>query len=234
MNKMMIPMLLIVGGAAVLMLTAQGWLPRLGMQLHEVSFIDRIAQYQIFAFGLALAVAGLTLWLNPASKVLLRTGDLSVVAVKESWLGINGHSSWRANATSLLLIISLATAIFMGLALKQGGHLSNFQWSFLPLILLFSLSNSLSEELIFRFGVAGTLLHHAPKLLILLLSAALFGLPHYAGWPNGPVGVLMAGVLGYVLGKATLETTGLGIAWVIHFVQDVIIFTALFMMNVKS
>lgn len=44
----------------------------------------------------------------------------------------------------------------------------------------------------------------------------------------------MAGVLGYVLCKATLETTGLGIAWVIHFVQDVIIFTALFMMNVKS
>ncbi|TAE80973.1 MAG: CPBP family intramembrane metalloprotease, partial [Bacteroidetes bacterium] len=71
------------------------------------------------------------------------------------------------------------------------------------------------------------------KTTVLLLSAILFGLPHYAGFPNGPIGVVMAGVLGYILSKATYETQGIGIAWVIHFLQDVIIFTALFMMNSK-
>ena len=34
---------------------------------------------------------------------------------------------------------------------------------------------------------------------IFFISAILFGLPHYAGMPNGIVGATMAGVLGFVL-----------------------------------
>ena len=94
--------------------------------------------------------------------------------------------------------------------------------------------NSLTEELIFRFGIVGSLFNHYPKLTVLIISAILFGLPHYFGWPSGFVGILMSGVLGYILCKATIETKGLSIAWSIHFVQDIIIFTALFMMNVKK
>ncbi|HHX23791.1 MAG TPA: CPBP family intramembrane metalloprotease [Thermoanaerobacterales bacterium] len=71
-------------------------------------------------------------------------------------------------------------------------------------------------------------------MTILIISAILFGLPHYFGFPNGFMGVLMSGVLGYILCKATIETKGLSIAWAIHFVQDIIIFTALLMMNVKQ
>ncbi|MDZ7899137.1 MAG: CPBP family intramembrane glutamic endopeptidase [Arcicella sp.] len=71
------------------------------------------------------------------------------------------------------------------------------------------------------------------KLWVLLISAILFGLPHYQGYPNGAAGVIMAGVMGYVLSKATYETSGIGIAWAIHFVTDLIIFTALLMMNIK-
>jgi hypothetical protein len=106
--------------------------------------------------------------------------------------------------------------------------------SFIPLILLFSFTNSLTEELIFRFGVVGGLFNHYPKVTIMIISAVLFGLPHFLGWPSGFVGVLMAGVLGYILCKGTIETKGLAIAWTIHFVQDIIIFTALFMMNPKG
>src|SRR5690554_3906435 len=72
------------------------------------------------------------------------------------------------------------------------------------LVLLFSLTNSMTEELIFRFGIVGGLFNHYPKLTILIISAILFGLPHYFGFPNGFMGVLMSGVLGYILCKATI------------------------------
>lgn len=97
----------------------------------------------------------------------------------------------------------------------------------------FLLTNSLTEELIFRFGIVGGLFNHYPKLTLLVISSILFGLPHYFGCPSWIVGILMSGVLGYILCKVTVETKGLSIAWTIHFVQNIIIFTALFMMNVK-
>jgi membrane protease YdiL (CAAX protease family) len=121
----------------------------------------------------------------------------------------------------------------MFLAVKHTNNMENFQWGFMPLVLLLSFSNSLAEELIFRFGVVGGLFNHYPKLTILIISAILFGLPHYFGWPRGIIGVIMSGLLGYILCKATIETKGFSVAWTIHFVQDLIIFTALFMMNIK-
>lgn len=99
--------------------------------------------------------------------------------------------------------------------------------------LLFLFTNSLAEELIFRFALVGGLFNRYSSSTVLLCSAVMFGFPHYWGYPSGVVGVLMSGLLGYVLCKATIETKGLSIAWLIHFVQDLIIFTALFMMNVK-
>jgi hypothetical protein len=59
----------------------------------------------------------------------------------------------------------------------------------------------------------------------LLLSAALFGIQHYYGVPYGIAGILMAGILGWLLGKSMLETKGFAWAWLIHFAQDVLIFT---------
>jgi len=51
------------------------------------------------------------------------------------------------------------------------------------------------------------------------------GIGHYFGVPYGVVGVIMASFLGWMLGKAMLETRGFFWAWLIHFVQDVLIFT---------
>lgn len=66
---------------------------------------------------------------------------------------------------------------------------------------------------------------------IFLVSAAIFGVAHYRGVPFGVPGVFLAGVLGFVLAKSVYETGGFFWAWTIHFVQDVIIITTLFMMH---
>ena len=226
--------LIVVGIATILLVTATTFTKEIALQIHPSNFVNSLAKYQFFALVVGILVTIAILILSPDSRQFLNKGQLSIIAEKEKWLGINGKSSWKINGLQLLLFISIATGIFMFMAVKYTNSINNFQWGFIPLILLFSLTNSLTEELIFRFGIVGGLFNHYPKLTILIISAILFGLPHYFGWPSGIVGILMSGVLGYILCKATIETKGLSIAWTIHFVQDIIIFTALFMMNVKT
>jgi uncharacterized protein len=222
-----------VAGATLLLVSANTVLSKIGWTMHENAFINGILKYQLYAFAIAFLIALITLVLSPESKVLLKFGAVDSIAIKEKWLGINGKSSWKSNGLQLLFFISCATALFMFLGVKYTNSLGNFKPYFIPFILLISLTNSLSEELIYRFAIHGNLMNSSKKMTVLLMSGVLFGIPHFYGFPSGVIGVIMAGVLGYVLSKATYETEGLGIAWGIHFVQDLIIFTALFMMNVK-
>ena len=225
--------LLVVGIATILLVTATRFTNVIALQIHPNNFVNGMAKYQFFALVVGLLVTITILVVSPESRQFLNKGQLSIIADKEKWLGINGKYSWKINGLQLLLFISIPTGVCMFIAVKYTNSIDNFQWGFIPLIVLFSLTNSLTEELIFRFGIVGGLFNQYPKLYILIISAILFGLPHYFGWPSGFVGVFMSGVLGYVLCKATIETKGLSIAWTIHFVQDIIIFTALFMMNIK-
>lgn len=219
---------------SAILMSANHFLPKVELTLHDNSFVNALLKYQLLALFLAFLVLFATLKITPESIKILRFGDLSTIAIKEKWLGINGITTWKSNGLQLLFFISLATSIFMFLAVKYTDSLGNFQWTFVPLILLIALTNSFSEEMIYRFAINGNLIALASKLIVLSISAVLFGLPHYLGYPSGIVGVIMAGLLGYILSKATYETQGVGIAWTIHFVQDVVIFTALFMMNLKN
>jgi uncharacterized protein len=222
-----------VACATLLLVSANTVLSKMAWTMHENAFINGILKYQLYAFAIAILIALITLVLSPESTILLKFGAVETIAIKEKWLGINGKSSWKTNGLQLLFFISCATALFMFLGVKYTNSLDNFKGYFIPFILFVSFTNSLSEELIYRFAIHGNLIHFPTKMTVLLMSAVLFGIPHYWGFPSGVIGVIMAGVLGYVLSKATYETQGLGIAWGIHFMQDLIIFTALFMMNVK-
>jgi hypothetical protein len=51
---------------------------------------------------------------------------------------------------------------------------------------------------------------------------------HYFGTPGKIPGVLLAGFLGWFLAKSIGETHGFFWAWLIHFLQDVVIITGLF------
>ncbi|WP_333693634.1 CPBP family intramembrane glutamic endopeptidase [Flavobacterium sp.] len=224
----------IVSIAAFSLLLSRLLTSKYNFQLHQNQYINGLAKHQCFALLIAIVFIALFLCKNPASKEFFQIGELSSIAEKEKWIGINGNSTWLKNGLQLLFFISLATGIFVGLGVMNSGSISNFQLSFIPFILLFSLTNSFAEEIIFRYAIIAGLEDYYPKGLILITSAILFGIPHFFGNPSGIVGVIMSGLLGYILCKATLETRGLSIAWGIHFVQDIIIFTGLLMMNSYS
>ena len=71
------------------------------------------------------------------------------------------------------------------------------------------------------FSFAGWLMLHVPVVQLL-------------AFPIGIIGATMAGVLGLALAKSLYETNGFFWAWTIHFIQDVIIIGALFLLSTKT
>jgi membrane protease YdiL (CAAX protease family) len=145
--------------------------------------------------------------------------------------GIKQGDSWLKTGISLSIVISVATGVFMYFQLKgqevdYGLLKVGILW-----IILFSLTNSFSEEVIYRIGINAPLFALLSPQKIFLISAVIFGLAHFQGMPNGLIGVLLAGLLGYVLSKSVHETNGIFWAWFIHFLQDVIIIGSLFLMR---
>ncbi len=200
--------------------------PMLPLSVSENPAVNRMTAAQL----LTLTLTGLVLLFIGAVnrqgfRKYWRLGDVAAPAEKVSWLGIRSSESWRKVGTSFAIIITLATGAFMYFGVYQN---TPIQWMpALPWVLLFSISNSFSEEMLTRFSLAAGLDGLLSGRTISLWSAAIFGGVHYFGTPGGVPGVLMAGFLGWLLAKSVLETKGFGWAWFIHFLQDVVIIFAL-------
>lgn len=225
--------IILVASAAALLLSAPARLPRVRVGASRLPFVNHQITYQGFALGIALFVTSATVLLYHGSVTLLSVGELADPASAIGWLGVDGRSSWLSTAVGAGATITGLTAAFMVLTVRGRATSITKVLPFLPWVLSFSLLNSLSEELIFRFGILGAGGGLDPYLLC-LISGAIFGVAHYRGMPNGPVGVAMAGLLGWLLARSVVETGGIGIAWAIHFVLDVVILGALVLVEVKS
>lgn len=92
----------------------------------------------------------------------------------------------------------------------------------LPLLVLAAAINAAGEEFWFRSALLGRLAPVLGSSHALWLTAVMFGLGHFYGSPSGPIGVLLAGFLGWFLGKSVLETRGLTIAVATHGVVNTI------------
>jgi membrane protease YdiL (CAAX protease family) len=75
----------------------------------------------------------------------------------------------------------------------------------LPLVLLFAATNAWSEEIISRFVIVAGLYGKLSPSVICWISAVIFGGPHFFGTPSGIFGVMMAGLMGWILAKSMLE-----------------------------
>ena len=94
----------------------------------------------------------------------------------------------------------------------------------LPLILIFAASNAFGEEILYRAPWLGALEGPLGPSQALLLTAAYFGIGHFYGVPYGVLGVGMAFIPGWLMGKAMLETRGFFWAWFIHLCMDTVVF----------
>lgn len=198
-------------------------------------YIDSQFKYQLALLGLAGAVLGVAFFLSKENFLtFFNIGNIYSPAQEVYWLGIGKGESWRTIGTSSVAIITLATFLFMSLGVWQAKAKPGVVFHFFPWVILFSLTNSFAEEAIYRLGVIIPLYGLLGVGTLSLLSAVLFGLPHYRGVPSGFIGIIMASVLGWFLAKSVIETQGIGLAWGIHFLQDVVIYSGIVIMMHKK
>ena len=154
-------------------------------------------------------------------------GDTSAPADPVRWLGIQQDEHWNKIGRNFTVILSSGTLAFLVIAGRPPLDISLRALPFIPAILIAATLNAFNEEMTYKASFLSILEEVVGKQQSLLLMAAYFGIGHFYGVPYGVIGVLMAGFLGWFLGKSMLETRGLWWAWLIHFVQDVLIFSFL-------
>jgi len=222
--------LVIVMGATAIILNLGRFAEKSPFSVSDLEYINTQSKYQILLLGVAMFVLFAIYFVNPANFLaFLALGNIAAPAKGVSWLGISDGESWLSLGASLSFFITLATSTFVYLQFRKSGGGPKQVVPFIPWVLLFSVTNSFSEEIVYRLGIIVPLVGSIDPAYILIISAAAFGAPHLRGMPNGIVGALMAGLLGWLLAKSMVETNGICWAWFIHFLQDIVIFSAFVM-----
>lgn len=201
--------------------TLFGWYARFGMSTFTMQMLG-IQLLRLFV-ALTMVLFMFALKRRPAAFFLVK-GDLRAEAAPIPLL-MSKPSRWNKLGWILSLCISGGTLLFLLLAGRPSFETLLQALPLLPFMLGLALMNSFSEEMSYRAATLSTLHEVVGPQQALLITAAFFGIGHYYGVPYGLVGVLMSGVLGWLLGKSMLETRGFAWAWFIHFLQDVLIFS---------
>jgi membrane protease YdiL (CAAX protease family) len=189
------------------------------------SFSNQMLGNQLLRLGMASFMI-VTLWLirKHRREFFLVKGELNAIAEPVQWLGMDRPLGWKRFSLILTLCITFGTLAFLIISSRPSVNILARVLPLFPVILLVSSMNAFSEEVAYRATLLAPLHGVVGKSQALLLTAFLFGLWHYYGVPYGVIGVIMAGGLGWLLGKSMLETKGMFWAWFIHFWQDVAIF----------
>lgn len=234
----LLPPLIGLAGIACMILISRlqqkAYLPTIALTAYEE--LNVVFTKQLIVLPISFVAIGLIYLYGRKSSVrFFRKGELFAPAQPLRVLGITEDDTWKQVGPRLAAILASGTAGFMIIAVVRARGVVNLRvLTLFPLALLFSTTNAWSEEMFTRFTVVAGLDGRVRPVHKYWISAAIFGIPHYFGTPGGLVGVVMAGFMGWLLAKSVHETRGMFWAWFIHFVQDVVIFTAYLMMLVGS
>jgi hypothetical protein len=201
--------------------TWQGWFGG-----PNAPFVSTMLGIQLGRLIVSLLVIGALVLLGYRREdFFLVPGKLNAPITPVRWLGFPKPDPWTSFGGQYSVYIGLGLLVFLIL----GGRPS---WSsfvqaapIFPAVLLFATMNAFNEEMTYRASLLAGLEPAIGARHALWMTALFFGIGHYFGVPYGVVGVAMSTFLGWMLGKAMLETRGFFWAWFIHFVQDVLIFS---------
>jgi membrane protease YdiL (CAAX protease family) len=154
-------------------------------------------------------------------------GNLAAPAQPIPFLGLRRPMPWTWVGPAFMLLFAVVLAPYLYLTVHPNFNISErivrtFPWSFAVAVL-----NAANEEFQFRCVLLAHLRGVFRPGEAAALTAVFFGLGHYYGQPSGPLGVLMAGFAGWIWARSMIDTRGSVWAFLIHLVQDIVIFTFL-------
>lgn len=172
----------------------------------------------------AIVLSFLLLTGRKRQRFFLVKGDPHAVLERSSLVSTKKPEPWIRVALIFSLVFVLVAALFMVAVYGVSGETFASNWPLIPVVLLIATMNGFNEEFTLRAAPLGELEPVIGKSNSLKTTAAYFGLGHYFGFPSGVIGVILSGFLGWFLGKSMLETKGIFVAWLVHFLTDVPIF----------
>lgn len=203
-------------------------LPALQALFGGSAFDRRMQAEQTGKLAVSLAMIALLLALGYSRRdFFLRGGDLRAPIEPVKWLGFPKAEPWPKFGLLWAFNIAAALAIVQYLGLRPGGAVLLKVAPMLPSILFYAALNAFNEEMTYRAPLLATLEPVGGSRQALWMAAYFFGIAHYFGTPGGLLGGLLSIFMGWILGKAMVETRGLFWAWWIHFLSDVAIFVFL-------
>jgi membrane protease YdiL (CAAX protease family) len=131
---------------------------------------------------------------------------------------------WKSATPFLAMAFALATYLVVRPFL--GTHAWAKAWPLRHAIILLAAANALSEELIYRTALLNVAYKTVPDGIAAAISALIFGLAHIHGQAKGWVVVLGSTACGYVFAVSVIQTQGLFVAWLLHFVQGMFFMAA--------
>ncbi|MDP1880556.1 MAG: CPBP family intramembrane metalloprotease [Parachlamydiaceae bacterium] len=89
----------------------------------------------------------------------------------------------------------------------------------------FAFFNAFLEEVIFRKYFLKSFLNFFTQNISIINQAILFGLIHYNGIPSGLLGITLASIYGFIMGKLSMKYNGNLLPPIIHhFIIDIVVF----------
>ncbi len=203
-------------------------LPFLQARINDAAFGVRLITELALKVVIALVIIAVLFLLGKKrQEFFLVKGDTAAPVEPIRWLGVKAGERWNKFGAWLTLFLSLGTLAFLLLAGKPAPDMLVRVLPFLPVVLLAAAMNAFYEEMIYKAALLSVLESPVGPRQALYMVAAYFGIGHFYGVPYGVIGVVLAGFLGWILGRSMLETRGMFWAWFIHFWQDVWIFSFL-------
>lgn len=201
----------------------------------KITFIGNFGESILLKLIGVLPLIGILLVLFKSPKaVYLVKGDLSIKADGMKWLGIKQDTiNWGKLAVISAVLISLGTLLLTVVTVTGSSAIYNTSnlLKYFPFVILFALINSLCEGIVFRNAILGSLRNVLQKNQAIWMAALIFGIGHFYGAPSGIVGVVMSTLLGWYLSRSMVETKGFAASWIIHFLQDVVIFSTILLLG---
>lgn len=201
-----------------------GWAPIQNLSAHSGWAAQQLIARSLNCVGALLLLTTLIGRNFTRRDLFLRVGELDAPAQPERFLWFRSPMPWTQLGPQLLFIFGIALPLFLFVTLRPDlAHLSRLG-PILPWALATAAVNAANEEFQFRCMPLAHLRGVLPVRESMLLTSVFFAVAHYFGQPSGPIGVVMAGIAGWVWAKSMVETRGVGWAFGIHMVQDVVIF----------
>jgi membrane protease YdiL (CAAX protease family) len=165
--------------------------------------------------------------------LFLRIGKLNAPVKPERILWFRSPLRWWHLGPLVVVIFAMAMTAFLFSNLRPDFWQLSQHWQLFPWAVATAALNAANEEFQFRCVPLAHLRNVLPLREGVWLTAVFFGLAHYFGQPSGWLGVVMATIAGFIWAKSMVETRGVGWAFGIHMIQDIVIFYFL-AMSIKN